>query len=191
MDENVSEYKKLSDEPEGISSSSADDNGETESKSNSTKYGRPSRRPVWSNSLRKRSNFGKVGFRKPGPSRSASLNKGKRPLHERARTLMHLSHVHDLPTSPPANVSRNKDTVDIVAELRTVLDGLSEQINQMERRFDKQLGAFHKRFEKMEKMQLTILANIRKFSRSDESTVKTMQEDARSKEMDMISEHIL
>jgi len=103
---------------------------------------------------------------------------------------MHLSHARDLPASPAVDVGMNKATVE---ELRSVLNGLSEQVNQVEKRFDKQLGAYHKRFEKMEQMQLTILANIRKLAMTDENPVKSMLQNSvsRKTQEDFLSEHII
>jgi len=179
MNERVNEEKKLSDNPEELT---ADD-----SKSNAEPL-KPGYRRRRSSSVKKKSNFGRVGFKKPDARRSASA-KGERPLHRRARTLNHLSRARDLPSSTSIDTTQDGTAM---AELRTVLDDLSEQFSQMEQRFDKQLGAFHKRFEKMEKMQLAILTNIRELARSDESRMKPMQQEAPSTEIrqDVISKHI-
>jgi len=188
----VSEEKKLSGESEEEFTGPACHSRKAESKSNSQlddQSSKPEKFRRRSRSFRKKSNFGRIGYRKQEATRAVSVGNGKRP-HQRARTLMHLSHVHDLPTSPAIDVGMNRETVE---EFRSVLNGLSKHINQIEKRFDKQLGAYHKRFEKMEQMQLTILANIRKLAMTDENPVKSMLQNSvsRKTQEDFLSEHII
>lgn len=162
----ISEEKKLADDAEELFSSSADDGRESESKANTQQWGHPSSNPVhrrtWSNlRLAQKSNFRKVGLR----NRASSDN--RHYLHQRSQTLTPTYRSDYVPATPPVHENMNKDAVAAVRDFRPVLDDLGEQINKIEQRFDKQLGAFHKRFEKMEKMQVTILAYIQKLSRGD------------------------
>jgi len=183
----VSEEKELSGESEEEFPGLAYDNRKAESKSNSQLDDQSSKPNYFckrSRSFRKKSNFGRIGYRKREADRAVSVGNGSRP-HQRARTMMHLSHDRDLPTSPAVDVGITKETVE---DLRSVLNCLSEQINQVEKQFDKKLGAYHKRFETLEQMQLTILANIRKLAITDENPVKTMRQDSvsRRKQKDII-----
>jgi len=188
----VSEEKKLSGESEEDFNEPACNNRKAESKSNSQLDDQSSKPEYFSRrsrSFRKKSNFGRIGYRKQEAAWAVSVGNRRRP-HQRARTLMHLSHVNDLPASPAVDVGMNKETAE---ECRSVLKGLSDQLNEIEKRFDKQLGAYHKRFEKIEQMQLTILANIRKLVETDENPVKTMRQDSvsRNRQEDLASEHII
>lgn len=180
------ELKKLSEAPEDLTPSTSDDSREAESKSNSHPVANYGRRRA--HSFHSKSNFGRIGYRKPNICKSPSITKLRKPSRRRAQTLVNLSNVYDLPVSPPGGVS---NPADAVAELRNTIRGLSEQFGEMELRFDKQLGAFHSRFEKLEKMQLTILANIRRFANIDVSSVTEQQEATCSKlRHHSISKHI-
>merc|ERR1719285_39606 len=198
MNENVNEEKKLSDDLEEQTSTSDYDNIDADCKSYPQPLERPSIKSLSysklceqpavkarslstrSSSFRKKSKFGKVGIRKAATSRAASVAKDKRPVHHRASTLMHVAQVKDVPGSPNVKAKKEVETVD---ELKTVLDGLTEQFSRMEQRFDKQLGAFHKRFETMQTMQLTILAGIGKLARGGDSKGKTTQQNTTGTEI--------
>jgi len=195
MDGIVSEEKKLSTAWAEEFTRSVSHNRKAESKSNSQVDDQPSGKPEYisrrSRSFRKRSNFGRVGFRKQDVTRAVSVGNGSR-LHRRART-MHLSHVLDLPASPAADVGIDTDTVAVMEEFRSLLSGLSGQLTQVEKRLDKQLGAYHKRFEKMEQMQLKILANIRNLAKANEKNVKKIRKDAlsRGSPQDLLSDQFI
>jgi len=170
----ISEEKKFTDEAEELFSSSADDGRESESKANSQQWGQPSSKPVhrrtWSNlRLAQKSSFRKVGLR----NRAVSDSNYRNSLHQRSRTLTPTNRSHYVPATPHVDENINKDALAAVRDFRPVLDDLGEQINKIEQRFDKQLGAFHKRFEKMEKMQVTILAYIQKLSTVQQNTPGT------------------
>jgi len=195
MDENVSVEKKLSEESEeytGLVYRKRKAESKSTSHLDDQPMGKPEHGSRRSRLFRTRSNFRRVGYRKQDATKSDSADKESRPLL-RAHTLMHLSPVHNLPASPAVNLSINKETEAAIKEFRSVLSGLTEQVIQTEKRFDKQLGAYHKRFEKMEKMQLTILANIQKLAMTDQSSVKTIKQDSLNTEIkqDLISSHII
>jgi len=112
-----------------------------------------------SDSWLNRPNFGKIGLRKPVVNKSMLESRKMLPLHRRAHTLMHLSNIRSL--SPSSSEGTNTAAKD---ELKRVVDNLVEQFGETEQRVEKQLAALHKRFEKMEKMQLAILSTIKKIS---------------------------
>jgi len=114
-----------------------------------------------SDSWLNRPNFGKIGLRKPVVNKSMLESRKMLPLHRRAHTMMHLSNSRSL--SPSSSEGPNTAAID---ELKRVVDSLVEQFVQTEQRLEKQLAAFQKRFEKMEKMQLAILSTIKKIALS-------------------------
>lgn len=163
----ISVEKKYADETEELFSSSADDGRDCESKANS--HGQPMSKPVhrrtWSNIRHaQKANYRKVGLRR----RAVSDNHFRNHPLQRSQTLTATNRSHYVPSTPTVDegIIKDADAAAVVNEFRPILDDLGEQINKIEQRFDKQLGAFHKRFEKMEKMQLTILAYIQKLSQS-------------------------